>query len=449
MDKLQKTAPLGNVLIVGAGPAGIHVAVDLSKGWARRLALANRKGIHADRLQKELDQHSFELCTEVLVERAKHLSATARLDRFYAGLDIIEDDWQTILLCVPSHSYVEVIRELQLDQWLQIRRIILISPGIGSNILVQESLGQSRDRVEVISFSTYYAATKFPPAASSLLKSIVKGLKRKIYIGSSQPDSSMLFILQDFMASLGIEAERTSHPIGAESRSITTYVHPPFFLNSFSLHEIFSLTHSTKYMYKLYPEGPITPDAIRSMLRLWKEISNMLVKFGAEPVNLLKFMNDDNYPVPEQTLSRSDIEGFVQFEDIHQEYLLYVRYASLLIDPFSTPGEQGQYRPFAAVPYQQVSRDQAGKWIIPRVPYEDYRKIKLLYLVGQALQVPMPQAETFILNFEKQLGKFMEEQGTEAFLPDLVNDSALDEAEAIIRKMQTLNLKVREDVFKS
>ena len=94
----------------------------------------------------------------------------------------------------------------------------------------------------------------------------------------------MLFILQDYMSSLGIEAERTSHPIEAESRSITTYVHPPLFLNSFSLQEIFSLTRSSKYMYKLYPEGPITPDAIRSMVRLWKEISSILVKFGAEPV---------------------------------------------------------------------------------------------------------------------------------------------------------------------
>ncbi|KOP68219.1 hypothetical protein AMS62_25435 [Bacillus sp. FJAT-18019] len=449
MNKLYETAPLGNVLIVGAGPAGIHVAVDLSKGWCRRLGLTNRKGIHAERLQQELNQYSFQLCTEVLVERSKHLSATARLDQFYAGFDTIEDDWHTIVLCVPSHSYVEAIRELKLDQRIQLERIILISPGIGSNILVHENLGQSRDHVEVISFSTYYAATKFPPGASTLLKSIVKGLKRKIYIGSSQPNSSMLLILQDYMSSLGIEAERTSHPIEAESRSITTYVHPPLFLNSFSLQEIFSLTRSSKYMYKLYPEGPITPDAIRSMVRLWKEISSILVKFGAESVNLLKFMNDDNYPVQEQTLSRLDIEGFVQFEDIHQEHLLYIRYASLLIDPFSIPDEQGQYRPFAAVPYQQVSRDQAGRWVIPRVPYEDYRRLKLLYLVGQAFHLPMPQAKMLIVNFEKQLGKFMEEQGTEAFLPDLINDSTWDEAEVIIREMQTINLKDREDVFKS
>ncbi|MGG3279082.1 opine metallophore biosynthesis dehydrogenase [Paenibacillus solani] len=96
MNKLHETPPLGNVLIVGAGPAGIHVAVDLSKGWCRRLGLTNRLGIHAERLQQELDQYSFQLCTEVLVERGKHLSATARLDKFYAGFDSIEDD------CKPS-----------------------------------------------------------------------------------------------------------------------------------------------------------------------------------------------------------------------------------------------------------------------------------------------------------------------------------------------------------
>jgi hypothetical protein len=449
MDKQNETAPLGNVLIVGAGPAGIHVAVDVSKGWSHRLGLANRKGIHAERLQNELVQHSFRLSTEVLVERAQHLSGNAILNCFYAGFDIVEDDWQTIILCVPSHSYVGIIRELKLDQWLQVERIILISPGIGSNILVQESLGLAREHVEVISFSTYYAATKFDPAGSTVLKAIVKGMKRKIYIGSSQANSNILFELQDFMESLGIKSERTSHPIEAESRSITTYVHPPFFLNSFSLHEIFSLTRSTKYMYKLYPEGPITPDAIRSMLRLWKEISSLLAKFGAEPVNLLKFMNDDNYPVQELTLSRAHIEGFVQFEDIHQEYLLYIRYASLLIDPFSTPSEQGQYLPFAAVPYQQVSRDQAGRWVIPRIPYEDYRKLKLLYRLGQALHVPMLQAETFILTFEKQVEEFLEGQETESFRSHLVNDSTLEEVGTIIREVQSQNLKDREDVYKS
>lgn len=166
-------------------------------------------------------------------------------------------------------------------------------------------------------------------------------------------------------------------------------------------------------------------------------------------MNLLKFMNDDNYPVQEQSLSRSDIEEFVQLDELHQEYLLYVRYASLLIDPFSTPDKQGQYRPFAAVPYQQVSLDQHGKWVIPRVPYEDYRKLKLLYHVGQTLQIPMPQASTLLLNFEHQLGTFMEQQGAGRFPSELVHDRTLEEAQTIILEMQTQNLKGREDVFKS
>ncbi|WP_338539553.1 opine metallophore biosynthesis dehydrogenase [Paenibacillus tundrae] len=446
---MQETSALGNVLIVGGGPAGIHVAVDLSKGWSHRIGVANRKGIHAERLQTELEEHEFHVSTEVLVERARHLSATARLDRFYAGFDTIEDDWQTIVLCVPCHSYVDAIRELKLVYRLEVKRIILISPGIGSNMLVQENLDAARDRIEVISFSTYYAATKFDPAAATLLKSIVKGLKSKIYMGSSHANSRTLFHLQDFFASLGIEAEQTPHPIGAESRSITTYVHPPFFMDSFSLNEIFRQTRSTKSMYKLYPEGPITPATIHSMVRLWKEISGVLEKFEAEPMNLLKFMNDDNYPVQEQSLSRSDIEGFVQFDELHQEYLLYIRYASLLIDPFSSPGEQGQYRSFAAVPYQQVSLDQEGKWVIPRVPYEDYRKLKLLYHIGQDLQIPMPQAKTLMQNFEHQLRAFMKQQGADAFRSELVQDDTLEEAKIIIRKLQTQNLKSREDVFKS
>ncbi|MDI7027993.1 opine metallophore biosynthesis dehydrogenase, partial [Pseudomonas aeruginosa] len=61
-----------------------------------------------------------------------------------------------------------------------------------------------------------------------------------------------------------------------------------------------------------------------------------------------------------------------------QEYLLFVRYAALLVDPFSPADEQGRHFDFSAVPFRRVSRDEDGLWRLPRVPLEDYRKLALI-----------------------------------------------------------------------
>lgn len=132
----------------------------------------------------------------------------------------------------------------------------------------------------------------------------------------------------------------------AEARNISLYVHPALFMNDFSLNAIFDESGSRKYVYKLFPEGPITQDLIRDMLSQWKEMMSILDRLGMGRINLLKFMTDDNYPVRNESLSRQDIDCFEHLESIHQEYLLYIRYASLLIDPFSQPDPEGKYFDF-------------------------------------------------------------------------------------------------------
>ena len=53
-------------------------------------------------------------------------------------------------------------------------------------------------------------------------------------------------------------------------------------------------------------------------------------------------------------MDEGDIEHFEILPDILQEYLLYVRYTAILIDPFSQPDENGHYFDFSAVPFKQV-----------------------------------------------------------------------------------------------
>jgi staphylopine/pseudopaline/yersinopine synthase len=428
--------PFGNTLLVGAGPAAIQVAADFSRGWCEKLGLLNRKGPHAARLKTELEQQQSVLSIRVQGETSSQLSGQVRVDRFYEGFENVEDIWNTVVICTPSDSFKEIVRALRLDSRNMLKTIILLSPGIGSNLLVTSQLKQAKERVEVISLSTYYAATKYESEQASILAAVTKALKKRIYVASSKTKGTAVLEVKRLIESLGIQCTVVGHSIEAESRGITTYVHPPFFLNDFSLREIFNSEQpSKKSMYKIYPEGPITQHTIRTMVLLWKEVSRLIQHFGFEPVNLLKFLNDDNYPVHEITLSREDIETFMERDQTRQEYLLYIRYSAILIDPFSIPDENGRYFDFSAVPYKQVYQDQHGRWVIPRIPFEDYKRLKLLEGLARKANLPMPQAGQLIQCFEKKLDAFVTEKGREWVHPDTFADTTREDVDAIWQEM--------------
>lgn len=435
-NELAHDRPFGNTLIIGAGPAAIHIVVSVSRNWSNKIGLLNRKGSHTSRLKEELEQNHYVLISKVQGEKYSSLSGETTLNHFYEGYDNIDDIWQTIIICTPSDSYRDVINALHIDSLKKIQTIILVSPSIGSNLLVTSQLQHSKDRIDVVSLSTYFAATKFNPASPSILSVFTKALKKRIYIASSQNNSNAIWDVKRFIESLGIQCSIASNTIEAESKNITTYVHPPFFINEFSLNEIFSTEPSKKSMYKIYPEGPITQYSIRAMVLLWKEVSAVIQSFGAKPINLLKFLNDDNYPVHDTTLSREDIENFIELEEIKQEYLLYIRYSAILIDPFSKPDNNGKYFDFSAVPYRQVYRNQNGKWILPRIPLEDYKKIKLIYGLAQKINIPMPKTLDLIHYFENRLNEFIKEKGKDSFYPEIFIDTTQNDVDAIFDEMR-------------
>jgi len=58
-----------------------------------------------------------------------------------------------------------------------------------------------------------------------------------------------------------------------------------------------------KYVYKLYPEGPITYTMIRHLLNHWKEMMKILTHVNIQSLNLLKFMVDDNYSLQSSSIA--------------------------------------------------------------------------------------------------------------------------------------------------
>jgi hypothetical protein len=424
---VSKHHVFGNTLLAGAGPAAIQIAVHLSKGWSTKLALYNRYGSHASRMAEEL-HHSHNLIElTVQGDHDRRLSGKAAIVRLYDNPDDIGDIWETLILCTPCDQYRDVLKKLGAAEWQKLRTVILISPNIGSNDLVHHHL----HKAEIISFSSYYGATKYI-SSKSVISVYTKAMKKRIYIGSSTKKSEMVPNVQRFLKSYGVEGIAVRNPVTAECKNITTYVHPPLFLNDFSLNEILRpASKHQKFMYKLYPEGPITQYTIRSMVKLWKEISLLVEHLGAEPVNLLKFLNDDNYPVPDESLSRDDIERFREFNEVKQEYLLYIRYSSILIDPFSAPDHKGRYFEFSAVPYVKAAKTELGQWNIPRIPHEDYRKLKVIYGLGQKAGLSMPEGEALLQRYEEHILKFAELHGMRNVSPELFQDTWSCDIEAI------------------
>ncbi|MBH0155295.1 opine metallophore biosynthesis dehydrogenase [Fictibacillus sp. 5RED26] len=425
-----RPSDLGNTLIAGAGPAAIQTAVQLYSGFSERIGLYNRPGVHAQRIKKELIHNNFEVSLTI---QGKEAESTAKIDCFFDDVSSLRDEWDTIILATPCTSYANVMKSLQTAELKRVRTIILLAPNIGSNDLVKSLM--PKETVEVISMSTYYAATKFH--ADSAVTAHTKAFKKRIYLGSSKGKSRMVGVLKEFLKSLNIDGVIVDHPLDAECRNITTYVHPAFFLNTFTLNEIFDVQpKDKKYMYKLYPEGPITQQRIKTMVRLWKEISTLIKELGADPINLLKFLNDDNYPVPIESIPREDIDNFSEYEEVRQEYLLYIRYATILIDPFSIPDHEGKYFEFSAVPFKKAQEEIEGVWSNPRIPFEDYQKLILIYGLAEKLGISMPEMKMLIKNFELECQQIEKMLGITESLIEARRLSSLREVTDIMKERE-------------
>ena len=98
-------------------------------------------------------------------------------------------------------------------------------------------------------------------------------------MGSTHSNSTMCQRISALAEQLKIQLEVVESPLHAETRNSSLYVHPPLFMNDFSLKAIFEGTDVPVYVYKLFPEGPITMTLIREMRLMWKEMMVILQAF--------------------------------------------------------------------------------------------------------------------------------------------------------------------------
>ena len=407
----SRNTALENTLILGAGPAAIQVSVMLKRGWTKKLGIVSRESAQWLAFQQQYDdagQVSVVPAKPILAGLAGH----ANFDVRYASLASVTNQWQTLILCVPADSYRDVIEKLPLQRLDKIKRVVLLSPSFGSHLIVSHQFEHFGFNVEIICLSTYFAATKgvvLNDGNSSRVNVITKAHKKRIYISSycsenQREQSDTVSVVSNILNSVNVKVKKLTDCFSVEARSITAYVHPPLFVNNYSLDAILPNSGPPKYMYKLFPEGPITPAVIKEMRLLWQEISTIVTRLGASPINLLQFLNDDNYPVLDESIPRENIERFVSYSSDKQEYLLYARYSSILIDPYSQPNEAGRYFDFSAVPFPK-STYYNGRLKLPRVPLEDMKAIYVFQYLAQALKIKTPCISQISARFENWYGR--------------------------------------------
>lgn len=423
-------------LILGAGPAAIQLAADIKAAGNARIGLYNRPSEKGRRLKQYLAHTPSLWLTGAGKAQRTQDDAQVTIDRYCDDLALVGGDWRRLILAVPADQYHDVLRQVPWAALPQLRSLILLSPSIGSGLMAQSLLQEAgQSHVEVISLSSYYADTKYQNAEQPY-RAYTKAFKQRIYLAGAgaRSDCAELDWLCSLLARHGIDAQRCDSLLAAERFSITNYVHPPLALAETTLQAIFQPQAPIQYLYKTHPEGPICPEAIADMLALSQDYQQLLNRLGIEAINLLRFLNDDNYPVPPRMVSRRWIEQFPQLAPTEQCYALFTRYTALLVDPYSEPDAQGRYYDFSAVRVARVFQDAQGRWRLPRVPQEDVRKLRVLVLLAQRLDVEMPAAQRLLARFQQALQRFVTRIGAEHCHRSLRDDTCDEQADIIYRQ---------------
>ena len=245
------------VLLLGTGPASIQLALHLKKHWNCTVAIVGRESVRSECFFEALKQSNQRIRVSIQNEKHRYMEGECFVDHVFQGYGTITGEWDTVIFAVTTDAYIQVLNQIASKLLEQVNCMLLISPTFGSNSLVRHYMNDINPDVEIISFSSYFGDTRWiedKPTNHVLTTAI----KKKVFIGSTKSSSANVVALCTVYEQSGIVMVRMDSPIEAETRNISLYVHPPLFMNAFALNAIFEDKESKKYVYKIYPEGPIT-----------------------------------------------------------------------------------------------------------------------------------------------------------------------------------------------
>ncbi len=149
---------LGRVLIVGTGPVAVQLAIILSKIGIKQIGMVGRRNTWNYGLKTLYESDQLLFHSEIHKKGYPIFEGKVKITSFFLHLKDVDQPWDTIFYCTPSDTYSSVTKEINNHFLCNLQTIVLMSPSIGANLLVK---GQLEKDIEVISLSTYFAATKW------------------------------------------------------------------------------------------------------------------------------------------------------------------------------------------------------------------------------------------------------------------------------------------------
>lgn len=398
-----------NVLIFGNGAVGLHLYIILKNQNTKKIGIKIRDSLKTKRFLKEIKENEYMI--EASVNKILDLKSygKVKVEEIIEKNSDILDKWENFIFSTPCDTYLKILEKIEIEKLKKLKRIILISPEFGSSYLIKNFLlTKDRSDIEIISFSNYFGASNLISSFSTKIE--VNALKKKVYLSSTKVNDYEIKKWEKLLKEIGINIIKQKNILDVESKNITLFVHSPFLFNNVSLNQIFLKDLQKKYLYKLYPEGPITKYVIHDMVELYHEIMKLYKKMEIEDINLLKFLNE-NYPVLKESLAKEEIENFQKFSKEKQAFLLYVRYSSILIDPYSIPDKEGRYFDFSRVEYSKIYQNKDKKWEIPRRPLEDYNKLNLMFYLSKKYRSKNKVIKKFLHLYEYYYNELINKVG--------------------------------------
>ena len=267
---------MSKILIVGSRPVAIQLAQICNGLRHDKIDMVSRVKT-STQSRSVYNAYQRDGYFKVTTQNDLHLQLSGQfsIGHFYTKIQDVTQQYDTIIMACTADAYRPMLQQLTMSTLQHARRIILMSPTLGSHMIVEQLMSTLKPDIEVISFSTYLGDTRIVDGNQPHCV-LTTGVKTMLFVGSNQESSTTLSELKKLFAQLNIDLVIMDTPLQAEIHNSSLYVHAPLFMNDFSLQTIFEGSEIPVYIYKMFPEGPITMKLIREMRMMWQEMMSLL-----------------------------------------------------------------------------------------------------------------------------------------------------------------------------
>lgn len=152
---------MSNTLIVGSGPVAIQLAQICSQMAHQTIDMVSRVKTSA-RSQRVYNAYQRDGYFKVTTQNAAHqqLSGKFKVRQFYKDIQEVSGTYNTLIMACTADAYRSILDRLAKATVECLQHIVLVSPTLGSHMVIEQLLSELNLDVEVVSFSTYLGDTR-------------------------------------------------------------------------------------------------------------------------------------------------------------------------------------------------------------------------------------------------------------------------------------------------